>query len=113
MGAAQRFDEHLEHLSAGLGHADRHSGLRGYCTGLMQPLARKSVEPMAAHLEPMRASARHQALHHFVAKAEWSDQEMLRCIFHAMADTIPLGWRTAFHGDGGRDSRLKADSVPI
>ena len=78
MAAAQRFDEYLEHLSAGLGHADRRSGLRGYCTGLMQPLARKSVEPMAAHLEPMRASARHQALHHFVAKAEWSDQEMLR-----------------------------------
>jgi SRSO17 transposase len=26
----------------------------------------------------MHASARHQALHHFVAKAEWSDTEMLR-----------------------------------
>jgi SRSO17 transposase len=26
----------------------------------------------------MHASARHQSLHHFVAKAEWSDQEMLR-----------------------------------
>jgi SRSO17 transposase len=24
------------------------------------------------------ASARHQALHHFVATAEWSDDEMLR-----------------------------------
>jgi SRSO17 transposase len=44
----------------------------------MLPLARKSVEPMAARVDPMHASARHQALHHFVAKAEWSDQEMLR-----------------------------------
>ena len=78
MAAAQRFDEYLTHLSAGLGHADRNVGLRGYCTGLMQPLARKSVEPMAAKLEPMRASAKHQALHHFVAKAQWSDEEMLR-----------------------------------
>jgi len=26
----------------------------------------------------MHASARHQALHHFVAKAEWSDTQMLR-----------------------------------
>lgn len=77
MSATQRFEQFLVHLSAGLGHADRSSGLRGYCTGLMQPLARKSVEPMAARLEPARASAKHQALHHFVAKAEWSDKEML------------------------------------
>ena len=78
MGASERFDRYMDHLSAGLGHLDRHAGLKGYCTGLMLPLARKSVEPMAARVDPMHASARHQALHHFVAKAEWSDQEMLR-----------------------------------
>lgn len=70
MNAAQRFDCYLEHLSADLGHADRHADLRGYCTGLMLPLSRKSVEPMAARIDPMHASARHQALHHFVAKTE-------------------------------------------
>jgi SRSO17 transposase len=78
MRASERFDRYLDHLSAGLGHLDRHAGLKGYCTGLMLPLARKSVEPMAARVDPMRASARHQSLHHFVAKAEWSDSEMLR-----------------------------------
>ena len=78
MSASQRFDEYLDQLALGLGHADRDAGLRGYCTGLMLPLARKSVEPMAARVDPMRASARHQSLHHFVAKAEWSDAEMLR-----------------------------------
>ena len=78
MNAADRFDHYLDHLSQGLGHADRHAGLRGYCTGLMLPLSRKSVEPMAARVDPMHASARHQALHHFVAKAEWSDAELLR-----------------------------------
>jgi len=72
------FDEYMEHLAQGLGHADRNSGLKGYCTGLMLPLSRKSVEPMAARVDPMHASARHQSLHHFVAKAEWSDDEMLR-----------------------------------
>ncbi len=77
MGASERFDRYLAHLSEGLGHADRHAGLRGYCTGLMLPLARKSVEPMAARVDPLHASARHQSLHHFVAKAEWSDREML------------------------------------
>ena len=44
----------------------------------MLALARKSVEPMAARVDPLHASARHQALHHFVAKAEWRDAEMLR-----------------------------------
>jgi SRSO17 transposase len=78
MGASERFDRYMDHLSAGLGHLDRHAGLKGYCTGLMLPLSRKSVEPMAARVDPMHASARHQALHHFVAKAEWSDREMLR-----------------------------------
>lgn len=78
MGASDRFDRYMEHLAQGLGHSDRDAGLKGYCTGLMLPLSRKSVEPMAARVEPMRASARHQSLHHFVAKAEWSDEEMLR-----------------------------------
>ncbi|CAM3736022.1 DDE superfamily endonuclease [Roseateles saccharophilus] len=78
MNAADRFEEYLRHLASGLGHADRHEGLRGYCTGLMLPLARKSVEPTAARVDPVHASARHQSLHHFVAKAEWSDEQMLR-----------------------------------
>jgi len=78
MGASERFERYMEHLAAGLGHADRHAGLKGYCTGLILPGARKSVEPMAARIDPLRAGARHQALHHFVAQAEWSDEEMLR-----------------------------------
>ncbi|MDA8110751.1 MAG: IS701 family transposase [Betaproteobacteria bacterium] len=78
MGASERFERYMEHLAAGLGHADRHAGLKGYCTGLMLPLSRKSVEPMAARIDPRHASARHQALHHFVAKAEWSHEELLR-----------------------------------
>jgi SRSO17 transposase len=77
MDAATEFDRYMAHLSEALGHADRHAGLTGYCTGLMLPLSRKSVEPMAACVDPLRASARHQALHHFVAKAQWSDQDIL------------------------------------
>lgn len=56
MNTAERFDHYLEHLSEGPGHADRHAGPRGYCAGLMLPLSRKSVEPMAARVDPiMRA----------------------------------------------------------
>jgi len=78
MSASQRFEEYMTHLADGLGHMDRHAGLRGYCTGLMLPLSRKSVEPMAARVDPLHASARHQSLHHFVAKAEWSDEKLLQ-----------------------------------
>lgn len=78
MSADRRFDQYMDHLARGLGHADRSSRLRGYCTGLMLPLARKSVEPVAARVDPTNASARHLALHHFVAQAPRSDQELLR-----------------------------------
>jgi SRSO17 transposase len=71
------FERYMAHLSEGLGHADRHAGLRGYCMGLMAPLDRKSVEPMAAHVAPQKTRSRHQSLHHFVAESAWSDQEML------------------------------------
>jgi SRSO17 transposase len=42
------------------------------------PLSRKSVEPMAAYIDPLHASAKHQSLHHFVAKAEWSDKAIMQ-----------------------------------
>lgn len=77
MDIAKEFARYVAYLSRGLGHADRHAGLSGYCTGLMLPLSRKSVEPMAARVDPLHASARHQALHHFVAKSEWSDAQVM------------------------------------
>jgi len=77
MDATTEFDRYMAHLSEALGHADRRAELTGYCTGLMLPLSRKSAEPMAACVDPLRTSARHQALHHFVAKAQWSDQQVL------------------------------------
>ena len=35
---------------------------------------------MAARLEPRRVSATHQSLHHFVAKADWSDEALLAAV---------------------------------
>ena len=77
MEELREFERYMVHLSEGLGHADRHAGLRGYCTGLMAPLKRKSVEPMASHLAPTATRSRHQSLHHFVADSAWSDEQML------------------------------------
>jgi hypothetical protein len=33
---------------------------------------------MAARVDPIHACPQHQALHHFVPQAEWSDEELLR-----------------------------------
>jgi SRSO17 transposase len=38
------------------------------------------VEPIAARVDPGRVSATHQSLHHFVAKADWSDQTLLSAV---------------------------------
>lgn len=72
-----KFDLYIEHLCEALGHKDRHVGLQDYCCGLMLPIHRKSVEPLAAHADPLHVTAKHQSLHHFVAKAEWSDSRVM------------------------------------
>jgi SRSO17 transposase len=50
--------------------------LKNYCTGLLLPGERKSVEPMAARLAPDNAGRMHQSLH-LVADAPWSDEALL------------------------------------
>src|SRR5260370_12965344 len=72
-----RFAAYVEGLSSVLGHADRIGPLRDYCTGLILPGERKSVEPMAAKTAPGRTAAQHQSLLHFVGIATWSDEKVL------------------------------------
>jgi len=72
-----RFAAYVEGLAEVLGHADRVGPLRCYCVGLLMPLARKSVEPMAAVTAPATVAAQHQSLLHFVGNAPWSDERML------------------------------------
>src|SRR3954463_7053011 len=72
-----RFAAYVEKLTGVIGHADRAGPLRDYCTGLLMPAERKSVEPMAAVTAPARVAAQHQSLLHFVANAPWSDEAML------------------------------------
>jgi SRSO17 transposase len=79
-GGQARFAAYVEAISMALGHADRAAPFRSYCTGLLLPGDRKSVEPMAARIEPSRVRAAHQSLHHFVAKADWSDDDVLAAV---------------------------------
>ena len=73
----QRFDDFVVRLAARCGHADRREPLRAYLAGLMLPGDRKSIEPMAARIDPRHVRARHQSLHHFVANAPWDDEVVL------------------------------------
>src|SRR3954471_24528637 len=79
-GWEERFDDYVERLGDVLGHADRRAPLRAYTTGLLLPGERKSVEPMAARVDPGRVGAAHQSLHHFVAKAAWDDASLLEAV---------------------------------
>jgi SRSO17 transposase len=78
--STERFEEYVSLIAQTLGHADRVEPFRGYCTGLLLPVKRKSVEPMAAQLAPTRVRSEHQRLHHFVADAPWSDQAVLDAV---------------------------------
>jgi SRSO17 transposase len=73
----KRFDHYVALLTAAVGHADRAEPLRAYTTGLLLPGDRKSVEPMAARLDPRNVRRKHQSMHHFVADAPWSDERVL------------------------------------
>jgi SRSO17 transposase len=68
----------MEGLAKAAGHADRIGPLKSYCTGLLLPGERKSVEPMAARLAPDRVGQMHQSLHHLVADAPWEDEAVMR-----------------------------------
>ena len=85
--AERRFSEYVEAIAGVLGHADRREPMHAYCTGLLLPGKRKSVEPMAARIAPQRVQAAHQSLHHFVAQAEWRDEAVLDVV---RARVLPL-----------------------
>jgi len=92
--AEERFDEYLAKLAEAAGHADRILPLKSYCMGLLLPIERKSVEPMAARLAPNHVRQMHQSLHHLVADAPWSDARLLTAVrdyvLPVMRNQVPL-----------------------
>lgn len=76
----KRLAAYLDGLAHAAGHADRVTPLKLYCTGLLLPGERKSVEPMAARLAPDNIRRMHQSLHHVVADAPWSDPALLSAV---------------------------------
>ena len=84
----RRFAAYIEGLADAAGHADRHTPLKNYCTGLLLPGERKSVEPMAARLAPDNVRRMHQSLHHLVADAPWNDEAMLAAVRRYVLPTM-------------------------
>ncbi len=87
-GGEARFSAYIDQLSSCLGHADRVGPFGSYCTGLVLPGGRKSVEPMAARLRPDRTSAEHQSLLHFVGQSPWDGKALMRAVRHAVLPAL-------------------------
>jgi SRSO17 transposase len=86
--SAKRFSAYLDGLASVIGHAARVGPMRDYCTGLLLPCERKSVEPIAAVTAPGHASAQHQSLLHFIANGAWSDADVLGKVREAVLPDI-------------------------
>lgn len=64
-----RFEAYCDTMVGALMHADRAQPARWYIKGLLLPGDRKSVEPMAARMQPHAVRSTHQSMHHLVADA--------------------------------------------
>jgi SRSO17 transposase len=84
----RRFAAYIEGLATAAGHEDRQAPLKNYCKGLLLPGERKSMEPMAARLDPENVQPMRQSLHHLVAKAPWSDEVLLEQVRNYVLPTM-------------------------
>ena len=111
-----RFVAYVEAIPQALGHADRAAPFQSYCAGLLLPGDRKSVEPMAARVQPGRVRAAHQSLHHLVAKTDWSDEAELAVVRARVLPVMELHGpiRALIIDDTGiRPVRLRGPAAPI
>lgn len=83
----RRFEDYLDALADMLAHEQRIASLNGYCTGLLLPVERKTLETMAAHLAPERTLAMHHRLQNFIADAPWNDDAVLATV---RAQVVPV-----------------------
>lgn len=92
-----RFSRYCDTVVQALMHADRDQPARWYIKGLMLPGERKSVEPMAARVQPQNVRSAHQSMHHLVAQAPWSDCALLAVVAEQVLPKLaardePLHW---------------------
>ena len=91
MERSEEFVRYLDHIGLAVGRSDRRESFKNYCQGLMLPLKRKSVEPLAASIDPLHVSSLHQSLNHFVAQSPWSDDAVLARVNDWVLPRMGLG----------------------
>jgi len=92
-----RFERYCEAIVEALTHVDRAQPARWYLKGLVLPGGRKSVEPMAARVQPQNVRSAHQSMHHLVSEATWSDEAVLSAVAAAVLPALthresPVSW---------------------
>src|SRR3712207_9463748 len=92
----ERFAAYLDAIAAAMPHRRRAAAAGAYCTGLLLPGERKSVEPMAARIEPDHVQAKHQSLHHMVTKAEWDFGALLPAVRAWVLPAVVLHWAVRY-----------------
>src|SRR5215813_6039916 len=75
---AERFHAYVERLTERPWSPRPSWAAPGLCHGPVSAGRRKSIEPMAARVDPRHVRARNQSMHHFVANASWDDGAVLR-----------------------------------
>jgi SRSO17 transposase len=68
---------YLEGFARAAGHGDRLDRFKDYHRGPLVPGERRSIGPIAAHLQAERVRAAGQSLHHQVANDPWRDDCVL------------------------------------
>ena len=80
LGLEARFEAYCDTMLAALMHADREQPARWYSKGLLLPGERKSVQPMAARVQPQAVRSTHQLMHHLVADAPCRDETLMSAV---------------------------------
>ena len=86
----QRFDQYVGLLAEAVDHPERAQPLKDYCTGLLLPVERKSIEPIAAQVAPEKVQAKHQSLQQFITDAPWRDRPVLSVAYNYALPALEL-----------------------
>ena len=113
----ERFHAYMDGLIEALREVHwvgRPSTLCAYCTGLLLPNERKSMEPMAAKVDPEHVSALHHAMYQFLALSPWPSSVMVRkAVEYALGPVLGHGPIEAWILDGTGLPKCGTHSVGV
>jgi SRSO17 transposase len=92
---AARMDEFVNAIGHALGTRPQRKRFAEYALGLLLPGERKSMEPLAARIDPEHAMARYKTFQRFISVSEWDDRAVRRAAFW-WAEPAVLGGKPPF-----------------